>query len=151
MLRIPPHVLILEGQGQERGIGPSLAARLDDLQKIGEEVPAFSYGLGELFWEESSGVLCLRPTEDGNRFNWLKRTAQSLLGFGSSIREARSPRLALASRTGLDRFRLEEKFKELNGENFSLSCRATEVEVYRKLGAEWYLNSTIPLRQSDEN
>ena len=151
MLKIPPHVSICESRLQGRGMEPSKAGRIDELNKIGGEVPAFSYGLSELFWDESKGILCIRPQDDGDRFNWLARTAQHLLGFTSYIRDSRSPCLALASQGDLGRFRLEERFKELNGEDFSLSCRATEVEVYRKLGVDWYLNTTIPLRQSDEN
>lgn len=151
MRRIPPHVLVWEGKFPKRGVGCSLATRLEELQRLGEEVPAFSYSLSELFWDEVKRALYLLPTGDGGRFNWLKRTAQGLLGFTSDFRESSSPRLALAVQSGLGKYQLEEKFRELNGENFLLSCRATEVEIYRKLGSEWYLNSTIPLRQSDEN
>ena len=151
MLRIPPHVSICEVQLQGRGMEPSWASCIDELNNIGREVPAFSYGLSEPVWDESKGVLCVRPRDDGDRFNWIKRTAQNILGFASDLRDSCSPRLALASKAGIGRFLLEERFKELNGEDFSLSCRATEVEVYRKVGKDWYLNTTIPLRQSDEN
>ena len=130
---------------------PSRALCINELNNIGREVPAFSYGLSEPFWDESKGVLCVRPRDDGDRFNWIKRTAQSILGFASDLRDSCFPRLALASKAGMGRFLLEERFKELNGEYFSLSCRATEIEVYRKVVKDWYLNTTIPLRQSDEN
>ena len=130
---------------------PSRALCIDELNNIGREVPAFSYGLSEPFWDESKGVLCVCPRDDGDRFTWIKRTAQSILGFAGDLRDSCSPRLALASKAGMGRFLLEERFKELNGEDFSLSCRATEIEVYRKVGKDWYLNTTIPLRQSDEN
>ena len=53
MLRIPPHVSICEVQLQGRGMEPSWASRIDELNNIGREVPAFSYGLSELFWDES--------------------------------------------------------------------------------------------------
>ena len=151
MLRIPPHISICEVQFKRRVMEPSWMSRIDELNNIGREVPAFSYGLSELFWDESKGVLCVHPRDDGDRFNWIKRTTQRILGFASDLRDSRSPRLALASKAGMGRFLLEERFKELNGEDFSLSCRATEVEVYRKVGKDWYLNTTIPLRESDEN
>ena len=150
MLRIPPHVSICEVPLQGRGMEPSWASRTGELNNIGREVPAFSYALSDLFWDESNRVLCVRPQKDGDRFNWIKRTAQSILGLVSDLRDSRSPRLALASRAEVGRFLLEERFKELNGEDFS-SCRATEVEVYRKIRKDWYLNKTIPLKQSDEN
>ena len=87
MLRIPPHVSICEVQLQGRGMEPSRALCIDELNNIGREVPAFSYGLSEPFWDESKGVLCVRPRDDGDRFTWIKRTAQSILGFASDLRD----------------------------------------------------------------
>ena len=151
ILRIPPHISICESRLPNRGIESSWARRIDKLNMIGGEVPAFSYSLSELFWDEVKGVLCMRPQDDGDRFNRLKRTAQNALGSFSGLRDPHTPRLDLASKAGLDQFVLEERFRELNCEDFSFSCRATEVEVYRKVGKDWYLNTTIPLGQSDEN
>lgn len=151
MLRIPPHITICEVQLKGREMETSWMSRIDELNDIGREVPAFSYRLSELFWDEAKRVLFVCPQDDGDRFNWLKRTAQSILGVASDLRDSRFPRLALASKTGMERLILEERFKELNGEDLSLSYRATEVEVYRKIRKDWYLNTTILLKQSDEN
>ena len=54
-----------------------------------------------------------------------------------AVADSRSPRLALASKAGMGRFLLEERFKELNGEDFSLLVeppRSKSIGKWEKIG-----------------
>ncbi len=148
---IPPHLLILELSVEDRFSGFETRRLADLIQGFSHELSAFSYSLSRLDWNEETQSLGLGPRNiDG--FEAVRKRIQNGLNLENSYRDkGYQPRLLLAANCSKSEYELEEAFRLMNGDSFSISCRATEIELYRKQTGDWLLQESVPLQESKEN
>jgi len=148
---IPPHIPVFEWTEKDRGRSVAAKWLAETLLEIGQDLAAFSYTLSRLVWEDASCTLSLGPSSTES-FLALRRCIQKKLGFETNYREQYEPLLLLAANNGSNnQYELEEAFRMMNGDSFSLTCRATELEIYRKRSGDWLLREVVPMRESEEN
>ncbi len=147
---IPPHLPILELSGTDRFSGFETRRLADLLHGFSHDLSAFPYHLSRLIWEGKNQSLSLGPRVSDS-FVAIRNRIQKELSAEKNYREKYEPRLLLAANSGKSQYELEEAFRLMNGDAFSISCRATEMEIYRKQSGDWLLGEVIPLQESEEN
>lgn len=148
---IPPHLLILELSGTDRFSGYETRRLADFIQGCSHELSAFSYTLSRLDWDEETQSLGLGP-RNADGFESIRKRVQKGLNLERNHRDkGYQPRLLLAANCSKSQYELEEAFRLMNGDSFSISCRATEIELYRKQAGDWLLQEAVPLQESKEN
>lgn len=147
---IPPHLPVLELSGTDRFSGFETRRMADVLHGFSSDFSAFSYALSRLIWKEESQSLGLGPRV-ADSFESVRSRIQKELNIETHYRENYEPRLLLAANCGKSQYELEEAFRLMNGDSFSISCRATEMEIYRKQSGDWLLREVIPMQESEEN
>ncbi len=147
---IPPHLPILKISERDRFSSVQLWQLTDLLNEISHELVAFSYTLSRLIWEEEIRSLSLAPMV-ADSFVTLRNRIQNELNLEWNCRDVYKPRLLLAVNRDESQYELEEAFHLINGDSFSVSCRATEMELYRKQSGDWLLREVIPMQESEEN
>lgn len=147
---IPPHIPILELDKSNRASRDNAGLVVEKLLAMSHTVSAFSYTLSALHWDESEKRFSILP-DAADKFEALRMRIQDLLGNERDFRERYQPSLLLASGNSKSPYELEEEFHLMNGDSFSLNCRATEMEVYRFQAGNWLLSAEIPIAESAEN
>lgn len=148
---IPPHIPVVEWTEMDRVRGVAAKRLAETLLEIGPELSAFPYTLSHLVWDDAACTLSLGPCS-AESFQSLKRCIQKKLGIPINYRDPYEPLLLLAANSGSSKqYELEEAFRLMNGDSFSLACRATELEIYRKRSGDWLLREVVPMRESEEN
>jgi hypothetical protein len=137
--------------GTDRFSGYETRRLADFIQGCSHELSAFSYTLSRLDWDEKTQSLGLGPRNvDG--FEAVRKRVQKELKLESNYRDRDyQPRLLLTANCSKSQYELEEAFRLMNGDSFSISCRATEIELYRKQAGDWLLQEVVPLQESKEN
>ncbi len=148
---ILPHLLILELSETDRFSGYETRRFADFIQGFSCDLLAFSYYISIVDWDEETQSLGLGPRNaDGFKSIW-KRVQKGLKLERNYRDKGYQPRLLLAGNFSKSQYELEDAFRLMNGDYFSISCRATEIESYRRQAGDWLLQESVTLQESKEN